>query len=309
MIDTGSLNLAANLRSTLGSFLRDRRARLDPGSLGFLSSRRRTPGLRREEVAQRANISSAWYMCLEQGRGGAPSADVLDKLAQALLLTDAEREHLFLIGLGRAPENRYQRPGNIEPRLQRMLDHLTPAPAFIKTATWDVVAWNQAAETVLMPNLRQLAVHERNTLRLVFLDDRARTLYYDWHAVARTAVAAFRADVARAGAMADVATLVEELSRSSPAFRKMWRENDVLDNPYLVKDLRHPVLGSISFEASLFGVDGRQDLTMIVFLPTSPEIAKHISQLLERPVQAGERSCRNDDAHGGSSGAAARPSR
>lgn len=270
---------------SLGKFLRDRRAKLDPAALGFKSSRRRTPGLRREEVAQRANISSAWYMCLEQGRGGAPSADVLDNLAKALLLTDAEREHLFLIGLGRAPESRYRHPEDSEPRLQRILDSLSPAPAFIKTATWDVVAWNQAAAQVLMPNLGQLAANERNTLRMVFLDPHARTLYYDWEAVARMAVAAFRADVARAGAMAEVATMVEELSRSNPAFKAMWQDNDVSDSVYAVKDLRHPVLGTISFEASIFGVDGRHDLTMVVFLPASTDVAKRITSLLEtRPA-------------------------
>src|SRR5882762_9484149 len=92
----------------LGSYLKDRRTRLDPAAMGFSARRRRTPGLRREEVAQRANISPTWYTWLEQGRGGAPSADVLDRIARALLLTDIEREHVFLLGLGRPPEVRYK---------------------------------------------------------------------------------------------------------------------------------------------------------------------------------------------------------
>ena len=285
MIATNSLATQDGAGQALGRFLQDRRAKLDPASFGFSSARRRTPGLRREEVAQRANISSAWYVCLEQGRGGAPSADVLDNLAKALLLTDAEREHLFLIGLGRAPETRYRHPEDIEPRLQRLLDQLSPAPAFIKTATWDVVAWNQAA-TVLLPNLGQLAANERNTLRMVFLDPRAQALYYDWEAVARTAVAAFRADVARAGAMAEVAALVDELSRSSSTFKAMWQDNDVSDSAHAVKDLRHPVLGTMSFECSTFGVDGRQDLTMVVLLPVSTDVAERITSLLGTPRQS-----------------------
>lgn len=267
----------------LGNFLRGRRAKLDAASLGFRASRRRTPGLRREEVAQRANISSAWYVCLEQGRGGAPSAEVLDNLAKALLLTNAEREHLFLIGLGRAPENHYRQPDALEPRLQRILDSMSPAPAFIKTATWNVVAWNQATTAVLMPKLPQLALQERNTLRFVFLDPCARSLYCDWQTVARTSVAAFRADVARAGAMDEVAPLVDELSRSSAAFRTMWKDNDVLDLLHTVKHVRHPVLGKLSFECSAFGVDGRQDLTMILFLPASTDVAKRITKLLKLP--------------------------
>ncbi len=263
---TTSLERQESVGQTLGSFLQNRRAKLDPASFGFRSSRRRTPGLRREEVAQRANISAAWYICLEQGRGGAPSADVLDNLAKALLLTDAEREHLFLIGLGRAPESRYKRPDSIEPRLQRVLDALNPAPALIKTATWDAVAWNEAA-TVIWPNLGKHASYGRNTLRMLFLDPHAQTLYHDWEAVARMAVAGFRADVARAGAMAEVADMVDELSRASSAFQAMWRENDVADITHAVKELRHPVLGTLRFEASIFGVDGRQDLTMLVFMP------------------------------------------
>src|SRR5471030_2037767 len=129
----------------LGAYLKDRRAKLDPAAFGFPPQRRRTLGLRREEVAQRANISPTWYTWLEQGRGGAPSADVLDRIASALMLTDIEREHLFLLGLGRPPDARYQGNEGVTPRLQRVLDTLNPSPALIRTATWDVVAWNRAA--------------------------------------------------------------------------------------------------------------------------------------------------------------------
>src|SRR6201991_3338560 len=128
-----------------GAYLRDRRTRLDPAAFGLSAARRRTPGLRREEVAQRSNISPTWYTWLEQGRGGAPSADVLDRIARALMLTDVERERLFLIGLGRPPEVRYQASEGVSPRLQRVLDALETSPAIIRTAIWDVVAWNRAA--------------------------------------------------------------------------------------------------------------------------------------------------------------------
>src|SRR6201990_528828 len=106
--------------NSLGTYLRDRRAKLDPAALGFPLRRRRTPGLRREEVAQRANVSATWYTWLEQGRGGAPSADVLDRIARALMLTDVEREHLFLIGLGRPPEVRYRHDEDVTPPQPRV---------------------------------------------------------------------------------------------------------------------------------------------------------------------------------------------
>src|SRR3954470_10851152 len=133
----------------LAGFLRDRRTKLDPAAFGFSLTRRRTAGLRREEVAQRANVSATWYTWLEQGRGGAPSADVLDRIARALMLTDVEREHLFLLGLGRPPEVRYQPAEGVTPRLQRVLNALTLSPAYVKNSTWDIVAWNRAASVLL----------------------------------------------------------------------------------------------------------------------------------------------------------------
>src|SRR5215510_3156688 len=135
--------------NALGTYLKDRRTRLDPAPFGFSLTRRRTPGLRREEVAQRANVSATWYTWLEQGRGGAPSAAVLERIARALMLTQVEREHLFLLALGRPPEVRYQATEGVTPRLQRLLDALELSPAFVKTATWDVLAWNKAAAAVL----------------------------------------------------------------------------------------------------------------------------------------------------------------
>src|SRR5579871_5005698 len=144
-----------------GTYLKDRRTRLDPAALGLPPERRRTPGLRREEVAQRANISATWYTWLEQGRGGSPSADVLDRIARALMLTELEREHLFLLGLGHPPEARYKKDEGVTPRLQRVLDALEPSPAVIRTAIWDVVAWNQAA-TVMLMDYASLPPEQRN---------------------------------------------------------------------------------------------------------------------------------------------------
>src|SRR6202042_2092284 len=151
----------------LGTYLKDRRTKLDPAAFGLASVRRRTPGLRREEGAQRANISATWYTWLEQGRGGAPSADVLDRIARALMLTDVEREHLFLLGLGRPPEVRYRETEGVTPRLQRVLDALEPSPALIRSATWDVIAWNRAA-TVFLTDYGSLPPNQSNVLRFIF---------------------------------------------------------------------------------------------------------------------------------------------
>ena len=264
----------------LGTYLKDRRAKLDPATLGFPAERRRTPGLRREEVAQRASISPTWYTWLEQGRGGAPSADVLDRIARALMLTDIEREHLFLLGLGRPPEARYRNNDSITPRLQRVLDALDPSPALIRTATWDVVAWNRAA-TVMLSDYGSLPLEQRNILRFIFLDPRARAAQYDWDSVARSVVGAFRVEAARAGAAEAVEPLVDELCRLSPEFKAMWRDNDIRSHGEGVKRIRHPVLGPLAFEYSAFAVDGRQDLSMVVYNPTTPADADRISSLIE----------------------------
>jgi transcriptional regulator with XRE-family HTH domain len=253
----------------LGDFLKHRRAKLDPAAFGFAPKRRRTPGLRREEVAQRANISPTWYTWLEQGRGGAPSAVVLDRIARALMLTDVEREHLFLLGLGRPPEVRYRKDEVVTPRLQRVLDALEPCPALIRTATWDVVAWNRAA-TVMLTDYGSLPPNQRNVLRFIFLDPKVRAAQYDWESVARHVVSAFRVDAARAGAAADVEPLVDELCRLSPEFKALWQDNDLQGHAEAVKRIRHPVLGPIAFEYSAFAVDGRPDLNMVVYNPATP---------------------------------------
>lgn len=264
--------------ATLGTYLRERRARLDPAALGFAGGRRRTPGLRREEVAQRADISTTWYSWLEQGRGGPPSAEVLDRIARALMLTDIEREHVFLLGLGRLPDVRYRPPGDVTPRLQRVLDAMEASPALIRTVSWDVVAWNAAA-AVMLTDYGALPPAERNILRLIFLDPRSRAMNIEWESVARFVVGVFRADVTRAGANASVEPLVDELRRSSPDFAAMWDDGDVSVFGEGVKHLRHPVLGEIAVEYSAFAIDGRPDLTMLIYTPTSKADAERIRAL------------------------------
>ncbi|MBZ9658310.1 helix-turn-helix transcriptional regulator [Mesorhizobium sp. ESP-6-4] len=272
--------MALETTNKLGTFLRDRRMRLDPAAFGFATGRRRTQGLRREEVAQRANISPTWYTWLEQGRGGAPSADVLNRIATGLMLTEPEREHLFMLGLGRPPEVRYKSVDSVTPRLQRVLDALDPSPAIIKTATWDVVAWNRAAAAMLT-DYSKLPREQRNILRLMFGNPRVRHAQDDWQSVARFVVGSFRADAVRAGAGAEVAELVEELSRVSPEFAALWRDNDVVAaHGEGVKRLRHPEIGLIELEFSVFAVDGRPELGMIVYNPVKQSDAERIRSLI-----------------------------
>ncbi|EON12473.1 MULTISPECIES: helix-turn-helix transcriptional regulator [Pandoraea] len=271
--------MSVNTAKSLGDFLRSRRARLDPASFGF-TGRRRTPGLRREEVAQRASISPTWYTWLEQGRGGAPSAEVLDRISGALMLTHTEREHLFMLGLGRPPEVRYSRIDSVSPRLQRLLDSLDASPAIIKTATWDVVAWNHAAAVVLT-DYQTLPPGERNILHFLFRNPDVRAKQHDWLSVARYVVGAFRADAARAGLASEVGELVAELRSVSAEFDTLWQENEVLgyNEGHSIKHIKHPVLGTVELEYSAFSVDGRPDLGLIVYTPLDSNVAQQIRRL------------------------------
>jgi transcriptional regulator with XRE-family HTH domain len=280
--------MPSDTANLLGRYLKDRRNRLDPAAFGLPTGRRRTSGLRREEVAQRSNISATWYTWLEQGRGGAPSADVLNRIAGGLMLTEPEREHLFLLGLGRPPEVRYTPAEGVTPRLQRLLDAFEVSPALIKTATWEVVAWNRAAAAVLT-DYAALPPGQRNILRLIFGSPRLREAQEDWETMARHVVGAFRADAARAGAVSEVAQLADELCRLSPEFAALWRENGVSVHGEGVKRLRHPILGPIELEYSAFAVDGRPDLGMLVYNPVSASDADRIRSLIASR-QAGQQA-------------------
>jgi len=268
---------------SLGGFLRDRRARLLPGP--GAQSRRRTPGLRREEVATRAGVSVTWYTWLEQGRGGPPSDEVLERLARALELDATGREVLFLLAQQRPPPplNPAPPPPLVAPALQRVLDALPTSPAFVKTPTWDIVAWNAAACTVLA-DYAALPPRERNVLRRLFGDPAVRASLPDWEANARFAIAAFRIDVARAGGYPEAAALAAELQATSTDFRRLWAENEMRSHGVGLKRLRHPIAGPLALEYSTFAVDGADGLSMVVFTPASPADARAINALLSLGV-------------------------
>jgi len=259
---------------------------LDPAAFGISGGRRRTPGLRREEVALRANISPTWYTWLEQGRGGAPSADVLDRIAKGLMLTEPEQEHLFLLGLGRPPDVRYKSTDTVTPRLQRVLDAFEVSPAIIKNLVWDVIAWNRAA-TVLFTDYANVPREQRNILRLMFGSQRTRNVQHEWESVARAVVAGFRIDVARAGATEQVSQLIDELSAISPEFSAYWQDNEVIAHSEGVKHLKHPEAGLLELEFSSFAVEGRPELSMIVYNPATEADADRIRALVARkPAEA-----------------------
>lgn len=252
----------------LPAFLRRCRERLDPTVLGLGGHRRRTPGLRREEVAQRANASVTWYTWLEQGREGTPSADMLDRLSRALLLSSDEREHLFLLAQQRPPA--IER-APVEPsmaKLQAVLDSLRGAAAFIKNHRWDVLAWNEGALAVLT-DYAAMPPEERNILEILFCRPEPRERMQTWEIDARAAVAVFRRDVARVGAGDEVQPMINSLLSRSECFRRFWDEGAVASLADGRKVAMLPRVGRIILDYNAFDVEGAPHLSMVVYNPVS----------------------------------------
>ncbi|WGK59309.1 helix-turn-helix transcriptional regulator [Pantoea sp. SS70] len=266
----------------LGNYLRERRQRLDAAKLGYTLLRRRTPGLRREEVAVRACVSTTWYTWLEQGRGGAPSEEVLERLARALELSAAERDHLFLLAQNRLPGVTWQAGVDVSPSLQRVLDSMENTPALVKTAEWQVVAWNRAATKVFV-DYAELPPAQRNILLMMFRNEEMKKRLPDWHKVTRGMVANFRADVARTGASEHVRALVEELCEMSDTFRQLWQSQEVSQHGEGVKQLWLPDEGVLELEYSTFAVEGKPGLSLVVFNPRQQHDRECVARLMARP--------------------------
>jgi transcriptional regulator with XRE-family HTH domain len=267
--------------NSLGAFLRSRRQRLDPAEVGLSdSARRRTPGLRREEVARRADLSVEWYTRLEQGRGGTPSMQVLGSVADALLLSRAEREHMFRLTQGQQPEAPHTDANGIDPRFRRVLDGFPYGPAYIKTAAGDVVAWNRAARLVLC-DYETLPPEDRNVLKILFLDPATRTSLPYWEHEAGLAVSTFRHELTRWGATDQAKSLVEELQARSVDFACMWEAHDVGMLGEGVKHLAHPVAGDLTMWYSSFAIDDEPGLGLVLYTPDTDVGMSRIRRLLD----------------------------
>lgn len=255
-------------RRESGAFLRSRRERLTPADVGLAGGfRRRTPGLRREEVALLAGVGTTWYTWLEQGRDVRPSGEVLVALADALKLDPAERRHLFILNDRPPPQTTGPAgPEMVEEPLHRMLASLTGQPAYVLGRRWDVLAWNRAAE-VLFGDYGKLQGDERNIMHLVFADAAHRRLLVDWEQLAPASLAMFRADSARYAGDPEFERLIAMLTRMSPEFREWWTRHDVLRPFTGHKRIEHPVGGRMTFEYTSLAISDRPDIKLVVYTP------------------------------------------
>lgn len=257
-------------RLELARFLKDRRARLGPEDVGLVKGRRRrTPGLRREEVAQLADISVEWYKWLEQAREVRASAQTLERIGHALRLEPAEVRHLLLLsGHTRDEYGRFAEGEGVSTTLQRVLDELLPCPAYIHGRRWDVLAWNQAANLVL-GDFNALGGMERNCLYMGLLGS-LRDMIPDWEDHAKGMVAAFRAAYAPYRGEPWFDELISALSLHSSEFARWWNEPTVRGWRDGVKRFHHPKLGELVFEHAGFDLADERltSLRLVIMLPS-----------------------------------------
>lgn len=264
-------------RKALAEFLMTRRARLSPADVGLpLRSRRRTPGLRREEVAELANIGTSWYTSLEQGRDVHPSEAVLESLAQALKLSVDERQHLFLLALQHTPTR--EAPAEEQPglALQRAVQALDPNPAYVLGRRWDVLVFNKAADLVF--SLKDIPPpYTHNVIWRTFSSPNSQRIHRDqerWENVARGMIAQLRASYARYPGDPWFAELIEDLQRVSEQFRLWWSQHDVLSVPECHKEIEHSTLGFLEFEQVMLQVPTNPDLKLLIYTATPATLAK-----------------------------------
>jgi transcriptional regulator with XRE-family HTH domain len=253
-------------RVDLAEFLRARRAALTPEQVGLVPGpRRRTPGLRREEVALLAGVSVSWYTWLEQGRPINVSDDVLDSLARVLRLDPVERRYLAELA-GRGLHGAEVQPLAVPDWGPRLLAALEPAPAYLMGPTWDYLAWNDAMAH-LFPPLMALAPDERNLVWVMFARPETRDLIIGWEDEARQVLSQFRAETTAIRDDPAVVSLVARLRDTSPEFAEWWGRHDVAGFHTRLRRFRHPTDGLLTFEYQQFVVAGEADLRLVVQLP------------------------------------------
>ncbi len=254
----------------LSEFLRSRRARLKPQDVGLpeFGRHRRVPGLRREELAQLAGVSVAYYTRLEQGNGRNVSMEVLDAIARALRLSDTERAHLTHLAKPTVKKRQraaISRPQQVRPGLSYLLDSMDGVPAVVLGRRLDLLAWNRTARA-LLGDFTAWEPHERNMARMVFLDPNARSLYLDWECKATEVVSVLRL---YAGCYPDdpqLLALVGELSVRSEEFRSLWAAHTVADKGHGTKRMRHPLVGEMELSYETLKVSGADpDLVLVTY--------------------------------------------
>lgn len=267
-------------KQQLAEFLRGCRARILPADKGLPDhGRRRTPGLRREDVAVLAGVSVTWYTWLEQGRDIKVSADVLERICTALGMSGDEREYLFALVQHRAPPLPAVADQRISPALERMIEFLN-TPALVKTARWDVIAWNPLV-TKLFRDYGKLPPEKRNLLRILLVDDLDyQTDRETHHATARRLLSKFRVDYSQHSNEPSFAALIDELNRDCEVFRELWNSPEVINRSEAIA--HHPQQGGMTFEHTSYVPEGSPTLRVVVFIPQDAAAVAKVAEAHEQ---------------------------
>ncbi|WP_095171869.1 helix-turn-helix transcriptional regulator [Pseudomonas sp. Irchel 3H3] len=253
-------------RLELAAFLRSRRERVTPEQAGLpAGGRRRTPGLRREEVAALAGVGLTWYTWLEQGREIGVSPAFLDNLCRVLHLDPMERRHLYLLTYQRAPAEQAQTWCVVPKVIHRLLADLTLRPAYVLNLRWDVLAWNPAGEQLF--HFADKPAEQRNLLWMLFTDEHVRALFDPWEEQALQMLSSFRRDFGHGSRQSDVAELVKDLEKISAEFRQGWFRQDLHGPCQGTRHLQLPGLGAVSFEHTMLTIDADRHLRLVYYAP------------------------------------------
>ncbi|WP_280492441.1 helix-turn-helix transcriptional regulator [Nocardia asiatica] len=268
---------ALHRRAQLRDFLRTRRARLTPEDIGLpAGGRRRTPGLRREEVAMLAGVGVSWYTWLEQGRDITVSAEVLDAIGAALRLSGPERTHLYLLAGLNPPPSGSTGDAEITPQLRRLLDAWEPRPAVLRDRSWNLLGVNDSARTVF-----GFTDADHNCLISFFTNARYRGMHAEWSAIAPAVVAAFRADAAHYPGDPEFDRVIGELTAVSAEFAELWARHDVDAAGQAVKAVHHPEAGDLLFDTTTLAVADHPDWFLVLYNPQpGTETARRVDGLM-----------------------------
>jgi transcriptional regulator with XRE-family HTH domain len=269
---------SAAQRVQLSEFFKRCRERLSPGAVGLpQGGRRRTPGLRREDVAALAGLSATWYTWLEQGRDVRASDRVLEGLSRTLRLSAEERDYLFSLAQNRPAPLQSARVEAIPETVKRSLDALN-MPAEVITPRWDVIYWNSMVK-LFFRDYDALPPEQRNLIRILMTSPEYQEDPEEYDAMARRIIAKLRVDYSQASSDPSFDALIEEMSDISPLFRELWRSAEIRSRSEGVHLLKHPQFGGISFEHTSYLVEGAPTLRVVIFTPYDPESAAKVARI------------------------------
>ena len=271
--------MAGNLQGMqLSEFLKSCRGRLAPATVGLpATGRRRTAGLRREDVAALAGVSVTWYTWLEQGRDVRASDRVLESLSQTLRMSVEERDYLFSLAQHRSAPIRPAQSIEISPAVRRTLDALN-LPALVMTLRWEVVYWNWMMAAAIR-DYGAMPPAERNLIKILLMSPERRAHAADYEAMARRILSKLRVDYGQAGADPAFDALIDEMDEICPIFQQLWRTPEITGHSEGVHTERHPRLGDITFAQSSYVVEGAAHQRVVIYAPYDPGSAKKLAEL------------------------------